>query len=89
MIHDFLHAGILQPGVQIDWPQDMLIESFQDGLNNDIYNTCISKGTPCTIHGWYIVANEVKIDLARSHNHPNQAGKDARGTRSEPALPFH
>lgn len=42
---------------------DMLIKSFQDGLNDDVYNTCISRGVMRTQHGWYVLAEEVEIDL--------------------------
>lgn len=48
-----------------NWTYDMLIECFQDGLNDDTFKTCISRGTPQTLHGWYVLTDEVEIDLIR------------------------
>lgn len=52
-----------------DWPKDILISCFKDGLNNDLYNTCISWGAPAILHDWYILAEEVAIDQACNRHH--------------------
>lgn len=51
-----------------DWPKDILIKWFQDGFNNDVYNTCISWRALRTLCQRYMLAEEVEIDLATSHN---------------------
>lgn len=48
-----------------NWTYNMLIECFQDSLNDDIFNTCISRGTPQILQGWYVLTDKVEIDLTR------------------------
>lgn len=51
-----------------DCPEDILIECFQDRLKDDVYNTCISRGPPGTLYQWYLLAEEMETDMARSCN---------------------
>lgn len=36
-----------------DWPKDMLIKCFQEGLTNELFYTCPSRGMPRTLQSWY------------------------------------
>lgn len=50
----------------IDWPEDILVSWFKDGLNNDLYNACLAQGAPNRLHDWYVLAEEVEMDMARN-----------------------
>lgn len=43
-----------------DWPQDILVRCFKDGL----------KGAPSTLHGWNVLEEEIEIDLAQNKHCP-------------------
>lgn len=51
-----------------NWLQDILIEYFQEGLSNKVFHTCLSHGSPRTLQDWYILADEMEINLARYHD---------------------
>lgn len=75
-----------------NWPQDILISCFKDGLNNDIYN--ISRGASSTLHGLYILAKEVEIDQV--YNVPPRARvkeitlrEERAGETAEPTATLH
>lgn len=71
-----------------DWPQNMLIECFQDGLNDDVYNTCISRGTLThMLHAWYALAEDVEIDLACSRNQPGRVWRRSLPEKKEALKP--
>ncbi|XP_060546169.1 cysteine-rich protein 2 isoform X1 [Pantherophis guttatus] len=48
------------------WSEMALLESFKDGLNDEIYRDCRSMGVPDDLDRWYIVAEDVEIELKRS-----------------------
>lgn len=33
-----------------DWPEDILVIWFKDGLNYDLYTTCLAQGAPNHLH---------------------------------------
>lgn len=37
---------------------------FKDELNDDLYNACVARRTPSTLHNWCVLAEEVEIDQA-------------------------
>lgn len=53
-----------------DWLEDILIGCFKDGLNNDLYKACVSRGAPLILHDWYVLAEEVEIDQAHNKYYP-------------------
>lgn len=48
----------------MDWPEDVLVSWFK--LNDNLYHACLACGAPNHLHKWYILAEEVEIDLARN-----------------------
>lgn len=54
----------------MDWPENILVSWFKDGLNDDFYHVCLARGALDHLHDWYILA--VEIDVARNQY---QAGR--------------
>lgn len=50
----------------MDWLEDILVSWFKDGLNDDLYNACQAQGAPNCLHDWYVLAEEVEMDMARN-----------------------
>lgn len=50
---------------QHEWPEDILVNCFKDGLNDDLYNACVVRGDTATLHDWCVLAEEVEINQAR------------------------
>uniref|UniRef100_A0A8C6XGC2 Retrotransposon gag domain-containing protein n=1 Tax=Naja naja TaxID=35670 RepID=A0A8C6XGC2_NAJNA len=45
------------------WSQGVLIEAYKDGLNEDMYQSCVARRDPNELQLWYVLAAEVEIDL--------------------------
>lgn len=39
---------------RLNWPEDILISCFQDGLNNDLY-ACVAQGVPAHLYEWCVL----------------------------------
>lgn len=48
------------------WSEAALLENFKDGLNEEIYRDCRARGIPDDLHDWYVMAEDVEIEIARS-----------------------
>lgn len=48
-------------------PEDILMSCFKDGLNDDLYTTCITRRA--SAHDWCVLAKEVEIDQAQNKYH--------------------
>lgn len=60
-----------------DWengPQCLLMTYFPEGLNKEIYYTCLSWGAPWTLPGWYILPSKMEFELAEFHKHMGREG---------------
>ncbi|KAM3851033.1 uncharacterized protein M6D78_016043 [Vipera latastei] len=50
---------------KLNWPEDILLSHFKDGLNYDLYDACLPRGDPYHLDDWYVLAEEVEIDLLK------------------------
>lgn len=48
----------------LNCPEDILVSCFKDELSDDLYHTCIARGTLVCLHDWCILAKESEIDQA-------------------------
>lgn len=48
----------------LDWSEVILMSCFKDGLNDNLYTACITRGAPARLHDWCLLAKEVEIDQA-------------------------
>ncbi|KAG8147178.1 hypothetical protein E2320_022811, partial [Naja naja] len=58
---------------RVDWQEDILVYWFKDGLNNNLYMACLACGAPNLLHEWYLMAEEVEIDMAHNQYRSGRA----------------
>ncbi|KAK9395050.1 Retrotransposon-derived protein PEG10 [Crotalus adamanteus] len=57
---------------KLNWPEDILLGHFKDGLNYDLYDACLPRGDPHQLEEWYVLAEEAEIDILKRHRRGKQ-----------------